>query len=325
MNLEEEKKYLIDCFEKSRRNKKVSYNKVLKIIQLKGDVSNKKFYRIITDESSYVICLGEVNFLETYQVLREHEISIPNIFDHQNNDYFLIEDLGDTTLCDYYYQSGSEIESFYQNALEELFKFQSISNVPSDICFNYEKLMEEIMITTGSLKDYYQCNPKILKSIELEFDSICKNIVEHKMVLCHRDYHSKNIMIHKEKLYLIDFQDMRYGLPQYDLVSLLEDCYVALEPRLKKKLKERYWKEFLSPRDYQDSQELFEKLYDEMNIQRTFKAIGTFIIVYNKRNDDYFKDLIREGWDRLIKVLDGSGKKNLKENIMRVRDELLNS
>ena len=47
-------------------------------------------------------------------------------------------------------------------------------------------------------------------------------------VLCHRDYHSRNLMLHEDRLYIIDFQDARMGPDTYDLVSLLRDSYVDL-------------------------------------------------------------------------------------------------
>ena len=45
-------------------------------------------------------------------------------------------------------------------------------------------------------------------------------------MLCHRDYHSRNLMLHEGQLYIIDFQDARMGPDTYDLVSLLRDSYV---------------------------------------------------------------------------------------------------
>jgi len=45
-------------------------------------------------------------------------------------------------------------------------------------------------------------------------------------VLVHRDFQSQNIIIRNSLAYLIDFQGMRPGLPEYDLASLLFDPYV---------------------------------------------------------------------------------------------------
>ena len=47
-------------------------------------------------------------------------------------------------------------------------------------------------------------------------------------MLCHRDYHSRNLMLRAGELYIIDFQDARMGPDTYDLVSLLRDSYVDL-------------------------------------------------------------------------------------------------
>jgi aminoglycoside/choline kinase family phosphotransferase len=50
-------------------------------------------------------------------------------------------------------------------------------------------------------------------------------------VLCHRDYHSRNLMLREGSLYIIDFQDARMGPDTYDLVSLLRDSYVDIADR----------------------------------------------------------------------------------------------
>src|SRR5881398_1085317 len=47
-------------------------------------------------------------------------------------------------------------------------------------------------------------------------------------VLVHRDFQSQNIIMRSGLAYLIDFQGMRPGLPEYDLASLLFDPYVDL-------------------------------------------------------------------------------------------------
>ena len=47
-------------------------------------------------------------------------------------------------------------------------------------------------------------------------------------MLCHRDYHSRNLMLRDGALFIIDFQDARMGPDTYDLVSLLRDSYVDL-------------------------------------------------------------------------------------------------
>ena len=57
---------------------------------------------------------------------------------------------------------------------------------------------------------------------------LVEKLAAEPRVLCHRDYHSRNLMLHDGQLYIIDFQDARMGPDTYDLVSLLRDSYVDL-------------------------------------------------------------------------------------------------
>lgn len=70
-----------------------------------------------------------------------------------------------------------------------------------------------------------------------EFSALARKTVENAIPgLIHRDFQSRNIMVHREKPYLIDFQGARYGPVQYDLASLLIDPYVGLSPSLQEQL-----------------------------------------------------------------------------------------
>jgi aminoglycoside/choline kinase family phosphotransferase len=92
-------------------------------------------------------------------------------------------------------------------------------------------------------------------------------------VLCHRDYHSRNLMLHEGRLYIIDFQDARMGPDTYDLVSLLRDSYVDFtEPQV-----EALIAFFLagSGGPAADPAE-FRRRFDLMAVQRNLKALGTF-------------------------------------------------
>ena len=64
-----------------------------------------------------------------------------------------------------------------------------------------------------------------------EWSAIAGELAGEPRVLCHRDYHSRNLMLHGGRLYIIDFQDARMGPDTYDLVSLLRDSYVDIIDR----------------------------------------------------------------------------------------------
>jgi aminoglycoside/choline kinase family phosphotransferase len=89
--------------------------------------------------------------------------------------------------------------------------------------------------------------------------------------LCHRDYHSRNLMLHAGRLYLIDFQDARMGPDTYDLVSLLRDSYVDVTDRELDELIAY----FVALKGIKDAA-AFRQRFDLMALQRNLKALGTF-------------------------------------------------
>ena len=121
-------------------------------------------------------------------------------------------------------------------------------------------------------------------------------------VLTHRDFHSKNVMFYEKELFVIDFQDIRMGLPQYDLVSIIEDCYYQIRKENVDKLKKYYFDNFIIANNVKGN---FGKLYDYMTIQRTFKAIGSFSFVFIKKGDPRFLKYIGLGMEKIKEKLSG--------------------
>jgi aminoglycoside/choline kinase family phosphotransferase len=91
-------------------------------------------------------------------------------------------------------------------------------------------------------------------------------------VLCHRDYHSRNLMLHGGELYIIDFQDARMGPDTYDLVSLLRDSYVDLPEQTVSDLLAY----FVALKGQTGHESEFRRRFDVMALQRNLKALGTF-------------------------------------------------
>lgn len=91
-------------------------------------------------------------------------------------------------------------------------------------------------------------------------------------VLCHRDFHSRNLMVATDgSVVMVDIQDARWGPDTYDLASLAFDAYLDrpdrwLEPMLKR---------FLSTAGCGDDDALRERLH-RVAAQRMIKALGTF-------------------------------------------------
>jgi aminoglycoside/choline kinase family phosphotransferase len=108
---------------------------------------------------------------------------------------------------------------------------ESAEYPPYGIAFDVAKLTWELDFFAKNFLEGYRgitLDPAPRKALAEEFSSIVEELAAEPRVLCHRDYHSRNLMLHQGSLYIIDFQDARMGPDTYDLVSLLRDSYVDL-------------------------------------------------------------------------------------------------
>jgi aminoglycoside/choline kinase family phosphotransferase len=123
-----------------------------------------------------------------------------------------------------------------------------------------------------------------------EFGIVVRELASEPRVLCHRDYHSRNLMLREGQLYIIDFQDARMGPDTYDLVSLLRDSYVDLPERTVNELIAY----FLALKGVTGEDPDFRRRFDVMALQRNLKALGTFgYQTTAKRNPVYIQYIPR--------------------------------
>ncbi len=284
------------------------------IDKLTGDASTRRYYRVFTQKKSYVVCLDnpteEKNkFVEVQEFLEKQNVCVPKIYDMDlNKGYILEEDLGDLTLLSQLSNIESLDEEFniYKNIINKLIELQSINKksiLDSNKFlekFDYDKLKSEMNF---SIKYFLKLllkvdNPKLLDQISNQLGPLCVRLSEQEMILTHRDFHSRNIMVSDDDYKIIDFQDARMGIAQYDLCSLLDDCYYELSNSNKEKLK-KYYFEKMKEISRQDDYESFDKLYTDMAIQRVFKAVGSFAYIYNQRKDERYLKYIGFAMEKL--------------------------
>ena len=103
--------------------------------------------------------------------------------------------------------------------------------------------MSELNMTTEFYFDGYKksmLNSTDKNELESVYKDIINKMMKQKSLLLHRDYHSRNIMIKDNSLFVIDYQDARLGPYTYDLASLIIDPYIYLSDNLKKHIIDRY-------------------------------------------------------------------------------------
>ncbi|MAZ49261.1 MAG: hypothetical protein CME65_11925 [Halobacteriovoraceae bacterium] len=293
--------------------------KLKSIDKLTGDASTRRYYRLYCEGGSFVACLdnptevGANSFVNVQEFLEGFGVRVPRVFDKVlEKGYILEEDLGNETLLHYLSSvesSARELE-IYKKVIDPLIEIHKVSDkkmVESNLFqqkFDFEKLHWEIEFT---LDFYYKRflnieNEKDIENISDLFRPICERLSSKKMVLTHRDFHSRNVMIKDEDYIIIDFQDARWGIPQYDLVSMLDDCYYKITEPNKKEIKKYYYRSLGEEIIGQDWNE-FNSLYDDMVLQRVFKAIGSFGYIYATRKDVRYIKYVGFAMEKIRKVM----------------------
>ncbi|HFD92816.1 MAG TPA: aminoglycoside phosphotransferase [Gammaproteobacteria bacterium] len=118
--------------------------------------------------------------------------------------------------------------------------------------------------------------------LEQIFSMLAASALEQPRVWVHRDYHSRNLMVVKERNPgILDFQDAVHGPVCYDLVSLLRDCYIAwpaaqVDAWVADYFARAQTQGLLSGVDLAQ----FRRWFDWMGMQRHFKAVGIFARLY---------------------------------------------
>lgn len=265
-------------------------SRVTGLVRLHGDASNRSYIRITQANSPSVVLAV---YPEPFATDALPQIAVGNVFDRlgvpvprvlgQAADLGILalEDLGDQTLEDWMSGSGRDGAPLYREAVGLIVRLQTggatlgdRSTLPFTAAFDSAKLVWELAFFTSEfLEGYRQVTlaPAAAETLRRELAIVAEELAAEPRVLCHRDYHSRNLMVRRGRLVVIDFQDARMGPLTYDLVSLLRDCYVDLKPALVAAMTTC----FLEAVPVGDTAD-FQRRFDLMSVQRHLKALGTF-------------------------------------------------
>ena len=270
-----------------------------RVVPLTGDASDRRYFRILlANEPSIVLSLyaapfrfDELSFVNVGQLLEQMPIPVPRVLGHADDlGVLALQDLGDVTLQAHLgAATPSEHAALYREAVALIATLQrygaelgSPKYLPYGIAFDVEKLTWEMDFFTKHFLEAYRgvtLTTAERAALKRELAQIIDELAADERVLCHRDYHSRNLMLHQDELYIIDFQDARLGPDTYDLVSLLRDSYVDLtEPVVEDLI--AYFIALKRPQggspEWSAWEQGFRRRFDMMALQRNLKALGTF-------------------------------------------------
>jgi aminoglycoside/choline kinase family phosphotransferase len=221
-------------------------------------------------------------------LLQAMPVPVPRVLGH--NDALGIvaqEDLGDVTLQAHLATAtAAGARALYEDAVTIIATLQrrgtelaTPAPVPYGLAFDVPKLTFELdFFVTHFLEGHRRVALAARERTALgeEFAALASELSGEPRVVCHRDYHSRNLMVLDGRLGVIDFQDARLGPDTYDLASLLRDSYVELASAEVDALIARFLSLDRGPLGDTGDAARFRERFDTMAVQRNVKALGTF-------------------------------------------------
>ncbi len=264
---------------------------------LAGDGSQRKFYRVSIGRHSYVVIddadwIFSKDYAPHQEYLHEQGIPVPCFLKvDEAAGIGVLEDLGDELLqlrLKSLEDNRTKMMSWLRRSVTLLAELHGKTfPVPKTLpvasrFFDEEKYFQEMSFTWQHLVSGFLEVSTPFPEVALRH--FCKTIGDlQPHVFCHRDYHTRNILVFNDELFLIDFQDARLGSPAYDLASLVYDAYVTLSANERKSLVQHYRQSVNSfSLGKKISWDRFPQDLNRVGLQRVVKAAGSFASFYTR-------------------------------------------
>jgi aminoglycoside/choline kinase family phosphotransferase len=284
----------------SRLFKKYFFEKAISIKRIKGGVSERNVYKIVSEN---YVCIGVHNhklkenkaFIEFSKSLKSIKINVPEIYcESDNGDYYLEEFLGDYTIYDLVKSkkiSGKEKLNLYKKALSDLVKIQIMGNKVIQYKYCYETKVfnrKQIIFDFNKFYNFYlqklteiKLSRKGLNNFKM---TLMREILkEKKLFFMYRDFQPRNIMVKDNNLSYIDYQSGRKGPLQYDIASFLYSGSIDLDKVERIKLLNYYIGEI--SKKTKINKEKFILSFYYFTFIRLLQILGSYGFLYNKSRD----------------------------------------
>ena len=269
-----------------------------------SDASFRNYFRVFDDDKGpFIVMDSDPNlenndkFIGITNLLKQISMPIPTI--HQINDsgrFFLISDLGPKSLFDHRHEKY--FQGFYTKAIELLVLMQiNGDSLKSQLPQYDDALLQAEMELFKEWFCFYELGLNVKQIEKIDFNPLFSQLVDRAShqdkVFVHRDYHSRNIMISYDgELGLIDYQDAVCGPITYDIVSLLRDCYIKIDPPHMHDMFRMYYDHLVKNQMTNKPLSEFIIDFDLMGAQRHLKAIGIFSrLKHRDKKETYVNDI----------------------------------
>ena len=251
---------------------------------LREQASLRHYFRIQTDTGTKIGVISEPNSKqnELFEIhsnfLTKNGIKVPKVeaSDHLKG-FMILEDFGDKVVQ---LEINEENKEFlFKKSLQKIHQLQEIKP-PADLFKLTQQTLKQQMCLfeewffVGFLELDYSNNDK--KTLDDSWELIARECSQQSHVMCHFDFEFRNLMLlEKNEIGILDFQDLCLGPYAIDLVSILKD----IENPLSHEDLLNYLKFYMEDIKGNKSEKLklsdLEKDIDFAGFQRQFRILGT--------------------------------------------------
>ncbi len=263
------------------------------IIFLAQSGSYRKYFRIIGKEKTAIgVYNTDIKENKAFITFTKHflkkELNVPKLYSQRlKENIYLIEDLGDTTLYSLIENEkpsgrlSDKLPGYFKAALSELLYFQIEGGKGLDysVCYPRKTFDEQsIMWDLNYFKYYFLKLAKIPfdeQKLEDDFKLFTKFLLSADInYFMYRDFQSRNILVHNDKLYFVDYQGGRKGALQYDVASLLFQAKINLSDNTREYLLAHYLDELKTHKKVSTKE--FKKYYYWYVLIRLLQTLGAY-------------------------------------------------
>jgi len=276
-----------------------------------ADGSSRRFFRLKGSGGS-CICLyhphppGEqVTENDSYYRIGRHlhgqGVPVPEIFTYcREEGWLLVEDLGDRSLQEEYIQAEGQARlAIYRQALKVLVDLQTFGTqgFSPEWCFD-TKFYDANLVRQRECHYFVKAFVQGYLGLETTPEALTEDFAfllqqalhpEQRFFL-HRDFQSRNLMVHHNRLWLIDFQGARLGPLQYDLAALLLDPYVNLPFTTQEILLTEYLG--LLQEHLPQDPALWRQRYNYVALCRNLQILGAYGFLTHQKGKTFFQQFI---------------------------------
>lgn len=207
-------------------------------IALPGRGSDRMFVRLAAPRTSAVLIRYRADrrpenarYAGHARFLASRGIPVPRVlFADAARHVLVLEDAGSASLQDV---ASARQDTWYLPLMRSIAK---LHRIPLEDCPPLEPgfdrdlyRWEHNLFLDHFLKPRLRAGKAVEAAVADELADLAAKLVSLPLVPVHRDFQSSNVLLHRNRALLIDFQGMRAGPAVYDLASLLYDPYVNLD------------------------------------------------------------------------------------------------